>query len=150
MWKALGGKRLRGEAGAHWQTAAPGQIQLLAAFVYKGGRQAAVPPAIPSSCLFLPCNSGCWRGDGAPSPFVTKLQSGQLHKVLGFTQPGCLSGPLQRKLVDFFFFQVNSSSFLEAASEPILSKASPGSLLVIVLMKKIQVTGAITREGGDI
>lgn len=45
---------------------------------------------------------------------------------------------------------MNSSSFLEAASEPILSKASPGSLLVIVLMKKIQVTGAITREGGDI
>lgn len=42
---------------------------------------------------------------------------------------------------------MNFSSFLEAATEPILSKASPVRLLVILLVKKIQVTGDYHKEG---
>lgn len=138
-------------ARAHWQTAAPGQIQLLAAFVYKGGRQAAVPPAIPSGCLFLPLQLWLLESGWCPLPLCNKATEWTVAQGAGVHTAWLSIWPFTEKACRlFFFFQVNSSSFLEAASEPILSKASPGSLLVIVLMKKIQVTGAITREGGDI
>lgn len=81
LWKALGEKRRQGEA--------IGKLQVLAKsscsqYLYnKGDRKAPIPPATPPICLFLHCNSGCYRGDGAPLPLSQSYRGDSCPRCWG-------------------------------------------------------------------